>query len=271
VRNHRELRQAVRLAEQLHSDSIEIDTDEECTKLNTDISRTRFEILKNTILDGIKVLKNAIATRKKDEPMPATTDLLNQLQTLQKELEMSTGSNTTSSKLEPELHSLRESLRATRVETITSNMLEWQEKFQDALDIARNTKTNNTIRKNEKGFWALGLSEIEALILGYLRSQKPKGIHVTRTIDQYYYPSLLDTSWRDIDQVVRRYQTKKLKKNDDTSGEDTSSKSCKENGRIYGAHASIPDFQMVMVDQLWVWIIDDSTYSLDIINVFMTR
>jgi hypothetical protein len=270
VRSHRELRQAVQLAEELHSQSIEINTHEQGAKLHDDIHRTRFEILKNAILDGITILNRAITTRKKDEPMPSTTELLDHLQTLKKALEPPTGSDTTSSRLKQELPSLRDKLEATRTETFTSNMLEWQEKFEDALDIAQNTKTSNT---DEKGLSVLGLSETEGLILGYLGSQEHKGIHVTRTIDQYYYLSLLDTSWRDIDQVVRRYQTKKSKENklnnDNASLKNTSSKFCKENGGIYGAYDGDPNFQMVMVDQLWVWIIDDSTYFLDIIIVLM--
>jgi hypothetical protein len=269
VKSHRKLRQAVQLAEVLHYQSIEINAHKQGAKFHDDIHRTRFEILENAILDGITILNKTIAT-KKDEPMPLTTELLDHLKTLKKALEPPSGSVTTSSRLKPELHSLREKLKATRTETFTSNMLEWQEKFEDALDIVQNAKTSNT---NEKGLSALGLSETEGLILGYLGSQDSKGIHVTRTIDQYYYPSLLDTSWRDIDQVVRRYQTKKSKENklnNDNAGlKNTSSKSCKRNGGIYGAYDGDLNFQMVMVDQLWVWIIDDSTYSLDIIIVLM--
>ena len=58
-------------------------------------------------------------------------------------------------------------------------------------------------------------------------------LHVRRTLDQYYFPTLEDTSARDRDQVVYR-GTKK--------------------GRA----------RIVMVDQLWLWIINDSEYNVKI-------
>jgi hypothetical protein len=66
----------------------------------------------------------------------------------------------------------------------------------------------------------------EKLLRGYINEKAP--LHVRRTLDQYYFPTLEDTSARDKDQVVFR-NTGRLSK------------------------------RVVMVDQLWLWIIDDNT------------
>lgn len=72
----------------------------------------------------------------------------------------------------------------------------------------------------------------EQLLMQDLRSSPP--LHVRRTLDQYYFFTLNDTSARDRDQVVYR-------KTLDSRG------SCGRNARV------------VMVDQLWLWILDDDT------------
>ena len=70
----------------------------------------------------------------------------------------------------------------------------------------------------------------ELLLRTHLLSERP--IHIRRTLDQSYYWTLKDTSARDQDQVVYR-ATKD------------------QNARI------------VMVDQLWMWILDGSEYFND--------
>lgn len=64
----------------------------------------------------------------------------------------------------------------------------------------------------------------EALIKGYVRH----GLHVRRTLDQFYY-SMLNTSRRDGDQVVYRH--------------------------AQARGAVTDDVKILMVDQLWLWII----------------
>ncbi|KAH0565988.1 hypothetical protein GP486_000615 [Trichoglossum hirsutum] len=56
-------------------------------------------------------------------------------------------------------------------------------------------------------------------------------VHTSRSLDQYYYSSLLDTKFRDSDQVVTRYFR-------DKQGERK---------------------RMLRVDQLWLWVIDENT------------
>ncbi|KAI1080443.1 hypothetical protein F5B20DRAFT_580109 [Whalleya microplaca] len=72
----------------------------------------------------------------------------------------------------------------------------------------------------------------ERLLCGNIHRDPP--LHVRRTLDQYYFLTLDDTSARDKDQVVYR-----------------STKSSR-NSRAYNT-------RVVMVDQLWLWIIDDNT------------
>ena len=67
----------------------------------------------------------------------------------------------------------------------------------------------------------------EMLIQAYLKSTP--NLHIRRTLDQFYYHAI-NTEYRDMDQVVYRYTRGK--------GKDT-------------------DTKLVMVDQLWLWILDN--------------
>jgi hypothetical protein len=70
----------------------------------------------------------------------------------------------------------------------------------------------------------------ERHIMEHLHSSPP--LHMRRTIDQYYYPTVEDSTQRDQDQIMFRGTRSR---ND-------------------------PDAmaRVVMVDQLWLWILDDS-------------
>lgn len=72
----------------------------------------------------------------------------------------------------------------------------------------------------------------EKLILAYMFDEIP--LHFRRTLDQYYYYNLLTTEARDLDQVVSRYFEKTWPEADDNL--------------------------VLMVDQLWLWILDDGLY-----------
>lgn len=69
----------------------------------------------------------------------------------------------------------------------------------------------------------------EKLILAYMFDEIP--LHFRRTLDQYYYYNLLTTEARDLDQVVSRYFEKTWPEADDNL--------------------------VLMVDQLWLWILDE--------------
>ena len=70
----------------------------------------------------------------------------------------------------------------------------------------------------------------ERLIRTYLH-EKPS-MHVRRTLDQYYYHTMKDTSFRDEDQVVFRYAKKMWPEKDES------------------------EHNILMVDQLWLWVLD---------------
>lgn len=72
----------------------------------------------------------------------------------------------------------------------------------------------------------------EALLRDYVKADPP--LHIRRTLDQYYFATLDDTSQRDKDQVV--YRGTKA-------------------GQSLHSHGT----RVVMVDQLWLWILDDSS------------
>ncbi|CAI9633059.1 unnamed protein product [Alternaria burnsii] len=67
--------------------------------------------------------------------------------------------------------------------------------------------------------------------------QKPQ--YLRRTLDQFYYPALEDTSDRDRDQTISKWTGTPLG----------------QNGRDKAAN----DSAMIMVDQFWCWIIDEKT------------
>jgi hypothetical protein len=91
----------------------------------------------------------------------------------------------------------------------------------------------------------------EKLILEYLHKKPP--LHPRRTLDQSYYGALKDTATRDRDQVVYRATTPAghdCQENIDKDDCWRKCKQCQEDSR------KIP--RLIMVDQLWLWILDES-------------
>lgn len=89
-----------------------------------------------------------------------------------------------------------------------------------------------------------GESAQRALIKAYLkkdvRTGEAPGLHVPRTLDQFYYHSLGDTDRRDGDQVIYRQQKKGLKK----------------------TRTNPTQYMICMVNQLWLWVVDDGKISM---------
>ncbi|KAL2063543.1 hypothetical protein VTL71DRAFT_5348 [Oculimacula yallundae] len=82
------------------------------------------------------------------------------------------------------------------------------------------------------------------LIMGYLFPTNPGEIHPLqprRTLDQYFYTHLESTSQRDADQVVYRYT------------------------------AESKEPKIFMVDQLWLWILNEGKQTVDIFTSKLTR
>ncbi|KAK7420255.1 hypothetical protein QQX98_002910 [Neonectria punicea] len=67
------------------------------------------------------------------------------------------------------------------------------------------------------------------------------GRHVRRTLDEFFYPGLRHTQARNAGQTVSKWTGKE--EMDD------------ENGRLQAS----PDSLVVMVDQLWIWVLEDGT------------
>lgn len=97
-----------------------------------------------------------------------------------------------------------------------------RESIARALDSA--TISRSLLNEGEKG------CPDEKLIHTYLH-EKPY-MHIRRTLDQYYYHTMKDTTERDKDQVVYRYAKKMWPEE----------------------HESVHN--ILMVDQLWLWILD---------------
>jgi hypothetical protein len=70
-----------------------------------------------------------------------------------------------------------------------------------------------------------------------LEDKKPR-LHPRRTLDQFYYSSLSDTAGRDRDQTISKWTG-------DNVGEE---------GRSEAVNSSL----LIMVDQLWCWVLDES-------------
>ena len=67
------------------------------------------------------------------------------------------------------------------------------------------------------------------------------------TLDQYYYPVLDDTSDRDKDQVLTKFLGRNSNDSDSGHADDAA------------AHkGDAAETRILMVDQLWMWIIDES-------------
>ena len=106
---------------------------------------------------------------------------------------------------------------------------------------------------------ASGKSMEHKLIWQHLTSDRP--VHCRRTLDQYGYPSLRNTAVRDADQILY----KRTKVDADAPHKDLSVKHRLQSSRTAAARqSSLPNAndtvaKVLMVDQLWLWIVDNKT------------
>ncbi|CAD6571283.1 MAG: hypothetical protein ASARMPRED_004452 [Alectoria sarmentosa] len=107
---------------------------------------------------------------------------------------------------------------------------------------------------------ASGKSMEHKLIWQHLTSDRP--VHCRRTLDQYGYPSLRNTSVRDADQILY----KRTKPDADMQPpKELSMKHKLQSSRAAAARqSSMPNAddgvaKVLMVDQLWLWIVDNKT------------
>jgi hypothetical protein len=97
---------------------------------------------------------------------------------------------------------------------------------------------------------ALDFSIEEKLFYEYLHQQPP--LHPRRTLDASHYGALKNTETRDRDQVVYRATspTAHICEQDPNHTDRPFCKQCHDHIRM------VP--RLIMVDQLWLWILDDS-------------
>lgn len=99
-------------------------------------------------------------------------------------------------------------------------------------DVYNNSSGPKTREPGGKGLESISRTSCandEGVLRADLNSSLP--IHIRRTLDQFYYCNLSDTQARDEDQVVYRYTKKTM---------------------------GLQDPLLVMVDQLWLWVIEES-------------
>ncbi|KAJ4169625.1 hypothetical protein NW754_005777 [Fusarium falciforme] len=91
-----------------------------------------------------------------------------------------------------------------------------------------------------------------------IQSRNSRGItHKPMTLDQYYYPVLTNTDVRDNDQVLSKFLNKKREQVSQARGENQNgSTNTTENDP--SARGQALQKQIWIVDQLWMWIVDES-------------
>ena len=113
---------------------------------------------------------------------------------------------------------------------------------------------------------ALGRSMEHKLIWLHLTSKRP--MHCRRTLEQYRYPSLRNTSVRDRDQVF--YKRTKIDMDASPPKEDKTRhkhRFSEQRSVVVGANTDLSngdipvdeDAKVLMVDQMWLWVIDNQT------------
>lgn len=133
------------------------------------------------------------------------------------------------------------------------------ERLQDRAAVIEKRRKQTRARPID-GKIAEGSSMESKLIWQYLMSDLP--LHCRRTLDQFGYPSLRNTSVRDWDQVL--YKRTKFDK-DTPSSRDTAAKHPKHVDRGAGGPsvsaglAADKTAKVLMVDQLWLWVLDGET------------
>lgn len=139
--------------------------------------------------------------------------------------------------------------------------LHWDnfKRLQDRAAVIKKRREQTRARPIDRQI-AEGNSMESKLIWQYLMSDLP--LHCRRTLDQFGYPSLRNTSVRDGDQIL--YKRTKADK-DTHPPRDTAAKHPKHVGgsaggsSISGGLADDKAAKVLMVDQLWLWVLDGET------------
>ena len=102
-------------------------------------------------------------------------------------------------------------------------------------------------------------SMVHKLIWQHLTSDRP--IHCRRTLDQYGYPSLRNTAVRDADQILYKRTKRKLEAETSQNPPVKENLSARSSARRRHESSGNDDntAKVLMVDQLWLWIMDNQT------------
>ena len=106
---------------------------------------------------------------------------------------------------------------------------------------------------------ASSTSMVHKLIWQHLTSDRP--VHCRRTLDQYGYPTLRNTAVRDADQIL--YKRTKPRSDAESSQEPPIMQNLSTRSSARRRHQSSGNdantAKVLMVDQLWLWIMDNQT------------
>jgi len=106
---------------------------------------------------------------------------------------------------------------------------ETEKKLDEMKEIIRNPKDKSNHKDQELG-------KYKKLIQAYLNEEEEDDhpLHIRRTLDQYYYTTLQNTTALDKDQVVSRH---------------------------FERHWAKDEKVVMMVDQLWLWVLGGNSFS----------
>ncbi|CAG8075584.1 unnamed protein product [Penicillium salamii] len=125
------------------------------------------------------------------------------------------------------------------------NLIQRRKVVEDRLRQGRSRPIPNRISK----------ASLEAqLIWTYLGCEPP--VHLRRTLDQYGYPNLRSTVARDDDQMLWKRTRRKAHIDEQLNEYLESAQDDPENDT---EHCEFMDGNVLMVDQLWLWIVDEKT------------
>lgn len=117
----------------------------------------------------------------------------------------------------------------------------------------RRRQLGEVLRRAAQLLEAIEFETEEGLLNEYLHSRRP--LHPRRTLDQSYYGALKNTGTRDRDQVVYRATAPVVHACYDHFDEATGKcRQCAEDSRKTA--------RLIMVDQLWLWILDERESSI---------
>ncbi|RPA85383.1 hypothetical protein BJ508DRAFT_412163 [Ascobolus immersus RN42] len=117
-------------------------------------------------------------------------------------------------------------------------------------------KSETRIKYKQADIEGSELKHERALIAGYLHND-PMQLHPRRTLDQFYYHMLGEEELerRDQDQVIFRWMSELQ----EASAQEEVLRSKSAQGKSRRSSRKMPDPKVLMVDQLWLWVVDEKT------------